>query len=63
LTTVAELLPILEAVVAQRKPLLIIAKDIVAEALSALILNMDRGAIPHPPLLLFILAFLPRLFV
>jgi len=45
LTTVAELLPILEAVVMQKKPLLIIAKDVVAEALSALILNHDRGVL------------------
>eukprot|EP00967_Tisochrysis_lutea_P033208 scaffold39431_cov34-Tisochrysis_lutea.AAC.3 len=45
LTTLAELLPILEAVVAEKKPLLIIAKDVVAEALSALILNQDRGVL------------------
>lgn len=44
-TLLAELLPILEAVVEARQPLLIIATDVVAEALSALILNKDRGVL------------------
>jgi len=45
LTTVNELLPVLEAVVEAKRPLLLIAKDVVMEALSALILNLDRGVL------------------
>jgi len=42
-TTVKELLPILEAVSNQNKPLVIIAEDIDGEALATLIVNKARG--------------------
>ena len=44
-TTVKELLPILEAVSSQNKPLVLIAEDIDGEALSTLIVNKIRGTI------------------
>jgi len=45
LTNVQELLPILEAVVSSKESLLIIATDVVQEALSALTLNQNRGVL------------------
>jgi len=42
-TQVKELLPILEAVSAQNKPLVIIAEDVEGEALATLIVNKARG--------------------
>jgi chaperonin GroEL len=42
-TTVKELLPILEAVSSQNKPLVLIAEDIDGEALATLIVNKARG--------------------
>ena len=45
LTQVKELLPILEAVSAQNKSLLIVAEDVDNEALAALIVNKMRGTI------------------
>lgn len=44
-TTVKELLPILEAVSNQNKPLVIIAEDIDGEALATLIVNKARGTL------------------
>jgi len=44
-TQIKELLPILEGVSAQNKPLLIIAEDIDGEALATLIVNKIRGTI------------------
>ena len=45
ITTIAELLPILEQVISTGKPLLIIAEDFEQDALSALVLNKLRGTI------------------
>lgn len=45
ITTIAEILPVLEQVMRQGKPLFIIAEDIEQDALSALILNKLRGTI------------------
>jgi len=46
LNTVKELLPLLEAVSQQNKPLLIIADDISGEALSTMVVNKMRGILP-----------------
>jgi len=45
ISTMAELLPILEGMVASKQPLLIIAQDVVGEAASGLILNKNRGVL------------------
>eukprot|EP00326_Haptolina_ericina_P031065 CAMPEP_0181172134 /NCGR_PEP_ID=MMETSP1096-20121128/2289_1 /TAXON_ID=156174 ORGANISM="Chrysochromulina ericina, Strain CCMP281" /NCGR_SAMPLE_ID=MMETSP1096 /ASSEMBLY_ACC=CAM_ASM_000453 /LENGTH=553 /DNA_ID=CAMNT_0023259845 /DNA_START=93 /DNA_END=1754 /DNA_ORIENTATION=+ len=45
ISTMAELLPILEGVVASKEPLLIIASDLVGEAASGLVLNKNRGVL------------------
>jgi len=45
ISTMAELLPILEGMVASKQPLLIIAQDLVGEAASGLILNKNRGVL------------------
>jgi chaperonin GroEL len=46
LNTVKELLPLLEGVSQQNKPLLIIADDISGEALSTMVVNKMRGILP-----------------
>ena len=43
--TLAELLPLLNKIVAGGKPLLIIAEDVEAEALAALVVNRLRGVL------------------
>ena len=45
ISTVKEIVPVLEKVAAEGRPLLIIAEDIEGEAQTALILNLIRGAI------------------
>jgi len=45
ITMMSEILPILEAVVASKAPLLIICQDLVGEAYSGLLLNLQRGVL------------------
>ncbi|GAA1118327.1 chaperonin GroEL [Nocardiopsis composta] len=45
ISSLNELLPLLEKIVQQKKPLLIIAEDIEGDALGALVLNKIRGAL------------------
>ena len=42
---ITELLPLLESLVGKKTPLLIIAGDVVGEALSGIILNINRGVL------------------
>ena len=42
---VNDLIPLLEAMVQAKEPLLIVAEDIVGEALSALVVNKMRGVL------------------
>jgi len=45
ITMLEEILPVLEEVLATKDPLLIVAPDITGEALSGLVLNLNRGVI------------------
>jgi chaperonin GroEL len=45
ITMLEEILPLLEAVLETKEPLLIIAADITGEALSGLVLNLNRGVL------------------
>jgi len=45
ITMLEEILPLLEAVLESKEPLLIIAADITGEALSGLVLNLNRGVL------------------
>ena len=49
LSQVKELLPLLEAISQQNKPLLIIADDVSGEALSTMVVNKMRGILPCVP--------------
>jgi chaperonin GroEL len=44
-STISELLPLLDAVVREAKPLLVIAEDVEGEALAALVVNSVRGVL------------------
>src|SRR5699024_11704502 len=44
ITNIQEVLPVLEAVVQEGKPILIIAEDVEGEALATLVLNKLRGS-------------------
>ena len=45
ISTIAEIMPVLEKIVQAKKPLTIIAEDVDGEALSALVVNKLRGTI------------------
>jgi len=45
ITMLEEILPLLEAVLESKEPLLIVAADITGEALSGLVLNLNRGVL------------------